>query len=69
MFSIVTKKSKVEGRGEIESLPSIEPEDLKTLSTYFENNVMGPPYATLLQEIAPFNILYYMERQGRENLR
>ena len=29
MFSAATKKSKVEGRSEIESLPSIEPEDLK----------------------------------------
>ena len=29
----------------------------------------GPPNATLLQEIMLFNIIFYMGRCGRENLR
>ena len=51
MFRAVTKVNKEEGRGEIKSLPSLEPEDLKTLGTYFENNMQGPPDPKKLQEI------------------
>ena len=29
----------------------------------------GPPNGTLLQEIVLFNIIFYMGRRGRENLR
>ena len=68
MFSTMTKKGKVEGHGEIESFPSIEAEDFKTLSVYFENNILGPPNADLLQEIVLFNVIYYMGRRDHKNL-
>ena len=69
MFKGVTRLNKEEGRGEVESMPSINPEDMKTLGKYFEENMAGPPNALLLQEIILFNIIYYMGKHGRENLR
>ena len=69
MFQVVTVLNKDEGHGEVESLPSIEPEDLKLIGTYFENNMQGPPNPLLLQEIVLFNIIYYMGHRGRQNLR
>lgn len=69
MFKGVTSKAKEEGRGETDSRPPIEPEDLQQLSTYFSNNLAGPPDAEKLQEVMLFNIIYYMGRRGRQNLR
>lgn len=69
MFKGVTSKAKEEGRGETDSKPPIEPEDLQQLSTYFANNIAGPPNADKLQEVMLFNIIYYMGRRGRQNLR
>lgn len=60
----VTRKAKIEGRGETDSKPPIEPEDLESISAYFTTNMEGPPNAAKLQEINPFNIMYYMARRG-----
>ena len=69
IFQAVTKKGKVDGRGEIQNKPAITEEDMNTLSNYFIKNMQGPPNAKLLQEIVLFNIIYYGGRRGRENLR
>lgn len=69
MFKGVTRKAKAEGRGEVESRPPIEPEDMKKISAYFEANLEGPPNPRKLQEIVLFYIIYYMCRRGRQNLR
>ena len=61
MFKAVTKINKEEGRGDVE--------DLKTLGTYFENNMQGPPNAEKLLEIVLFNVIYHMGCGGRQNLR
>lgn len=69
MFSGVTKKAKEEGRGEIDSRPPIEEDDMKKISTYFEQYLAGPPNPEKLMEMALFSIIYYMCRRGRQNLR
>lgn len=69
MFKGVTRKAKQEGRGDTDSTPPIEPEDLTKLGEYFEANLNGPPHPAKLQEIVLFNIIYYMGRRGRQNLR
>lgn len=69
MFKGVTKIAKEEGRGETDSRPPIEPEDLQTLQKYFAENLAGPPNPYKLQEMMLFNIIYYMGRRGRQNLR
>lgn len=69
MFKGVARKAKREGRGEVESRPPTEPEDLDTLSQYFTVNMDGPQVAKKLQEIVLFNIIYYTGRRGRQNLR
>lgn len=69
MFKGVTKKAKQEGRGETESTPPIEPEDMALLAKYFEENLSGPPNAIKLQQMVIFNTIYYMCRRGRQNLR
>ena len=61
--------NKQEGKGNTSHKPSISDADLEKLMTYFEKNMAGPPNATLLQEIVLFNIIFYMGRRGRENLR
>lgn len=69
MFKGVTRVAKREGRGEVNSRPPIEAEDLQRITTYFTNNLAGPPNAKHLQEIVLFHIIYYMGRRGRQNLR
>ena len=69
MFKGVTKKGKCEGRGEIDSHPPIEPEDLEKINEYFIQNMRGRPDAKKLQEMLLFYIIYYGGRRGRENLR
>ena len=69
MFKGVTKKGKREGRGEIDSRPPIEPEDLQKIHDYFQQNMRSPPNARKLQEMMLFNVIYYGGRRGRENLR
>ena len=69
MFQGVTKKGKREGRGEIESKPPIEEEDMKRISDYFLRNMKGAPNPAKLQEMLLFYIIHYGGRRGRENLR
>ena len=69
MFKGVTKKGKREGRGEVDSRPPIEPEDLQKITDYFEKSMKSPPNARKLQEMMLFNVIYYGGRRGRENLR
>lgn len=69
MFTGVTRKAKKEGRGEVDSRPPIEEEDMKRISSYFAQYLNGPPNAVKLIEMALFSIIYYMGRRGRQNLR
>ena len=69
MFQGVTKKGKRESRGEIDSKPPIEPEDLDKIAEYFKLNMKGTPNPTKLQEMLLFYIIYFGGRRGRENLR
>ena len=69
MFKGIQQKGKNEGRGEVESLPSIEEGDFQKLSNYFKEKMQGPPDPQTLQEINIFNIVYYMGQRGHENLR
>lgn len=69
MFKGVTRKAKCEGRGEIDSKPQIEDEDMEKIADYFKKNLEGPPNPSKLREIVLFNIIYYMGRRGHQNLR
>lgn len=69
MFKGVARKAKKEGRGEVDSKPPIEPEDLKKISDYIDANMSGPPNPAKLQEAVLFYVIYYMCRRGRQNLR
>ena len=69
MFRGVTKEGRRKGRGSCDHKPPITPEDMEKLSNYFTENMRGPPNAKFLQEIVLFNIIYFMGRRGRENLR
>ena len=69
MFKAFQKKGKREGRGEIENKKAISDEDFQKLSDYFKHNMQENASPRNLQEIVLFNIIYYMGRRGREDLR
>ena len=69
MFQGVTKKWKREGRGEVDSKPPIEEEDMLKISKYFQANMKSAPNPAKLQEMMLFNVIYYGGRRGHENLR
>ena len=69
MFHGVTKKGRREGRGDLDHKQPITDEDRAKLTQYFAKNFEGPPSGKLLQEVILFNIIYFMGRRGRENLR
>lgn len=69
MFKGVARKAKREGCGEIDSKPPIEPEDMDKIAQYFKQCLEGPPNPAKLRQIVLFNIIYYMGRRGRQNLR
>ena len=69
MFRGVTKKGRREGRGSSDHKNPINDDDMKKLSEYFETKMRGPPNGRHLQELILFNIIYFMGRRGRENLR
>ena len=69
MFRGVTKQGRRQGRGSSEHKKPINSDDMKTLTKYFTVNMQGPPNAKFLQEIVLFNIIYFMGRRVRENLR
>lgn len=68
MFKGVAHKAKREGRGEIDSKPPIEAEDMEKIANYFKQAMDGPSNPAKLWQIVLFNIIYYMGRRGRQNL-
>ena len=69
MFRGVTKKARREGRDSSEHKEAINEDEMKTLSQYFTKNMQGSLNGRHLQEIVLFNIIYFIGRRGRENLR
>ena len=69
MFRGVTKKARREGRGSSEHKEAINEDEMNTLSQYFTKNMQGSLNGRHLQEIVLFNIIYFIGRRGRENLR
>ena len=69
VFTGILQVNKENGLGNIESKTELIDFDLGILSRYFKQLMAGPPNLKLLQGIVILNILYYMCRQGRENLR
>ena len=69
IFQAVTKQGKEEDRGQIESKIPISDPDYSKLTSYFLTNMRGPPNPKKLQEYVLFNIIYYCDQRGRENLR
>ena len=58
-----------EGRGSSEHKEAINEDEMNTLSQYFTKNMQGSLNGRHLQEIVLFNIIYFIGRRGRENLR
>ena len=69
MFLGKTKENKEKGLGKIDNKPPITDEDMKKIGDYFRKTMLGWPNAKGLQQIMLFNIIYYLCRRGRENLR
>ena len=69
IFAGKLRINKQEGKGTTKHKQPICEDDLEKLKIYFQCNMAGPPNAALLQEIVLFNIIFYMGRRGRENLR
>ena len=69
LFDGKMRINKQEAKGTTKHKSPITDQDLSKLSDYFKRNMAGPPNATLLQEIVLFNIIFYMGRRVRENLR
>ena len=64
VFDNVLKETKADGFGDTEHYPEVEPEDLTKLYSSFDINT-----PTGLLEIVWFNIMYFLCRRGRQNLR
>ena len=69
MFLGKMKQNKQKGLGKIDNKPPINDSDLKLIAEYFKKTMAGPPNPKGLQQIVIFNIIYYLCRRGRENLR
>ena len=64
VFQSILKNVKAAGKGDTIHYPEIEPEDLRKLYSSFDvDNPAG------LQELCWFNIMFYLIRRGRENVR
>ena len=64
IFQNVLKNVKAAGKGETDHYPEIEPEDLAKLYSSFDvNDPAG------LQNLVWFNIMFFLIRRGRENVR
>ena len=61
MFRRMTRKDKKEGRGETQSMPTIEPKDFTKLSNYFKTKIAGPPNPAVLQNI----VVFYIENNSK----
>ena len=62
IFQAITKEGKEEGRGQIDSKTPVSDADFSKLSSYFLDNMRGPPNAKKLLEFVLFNIIYYCGR-------
>ena len=69
IFKALQRKGKCKGHGEVESKKPITGDDFNKLTDYFKTNMKYRVNAKNLQDIVLFNIIYYMGRRGRENLR
>ena len=63
------KDNKQKGLGKIDNKPAITDEDMVKIAEYFKKVLAGPPNPKALLQMVVFNILYYLCRRGRENLR
>ena len=68
MFLAMTKVNKQNGLGDIVSYPPIEDADMRKISDYFKQKMYSNPDPKVLTQIYVCNIIYYLCRQGRENL-
>ena len=69
MFKGVQKINKQKGLGNIQSKTPLSEMDLEKLTNYFLMHISGPPNPRKLQEVMLFNVIFYLCRRGRENLR
>ena len=69
LFQGKMRMNKQEGNGTTKHKQPITEADILKLNNYFRVNMDGPPNGINLQEIILFNIIFYMGRRGRENLR
>ena len=69
LFAGKLRINKEAGKGTTRQKDLISDQDLLKLNEYFKRNMAGPPNAVLLQEMMLFNVIFYMGRRGRENLR
>ena len=69
IFKGVQKINKKKGYGKIDSKTPITDLDMEKITSYFLLHIIGPPNPRKLQEVILFNVLYYLCRRGRENLR
>ena len=69
IFKGIQKINKKKGFGKIESKSPITETDMEKITNYFLTHMNGPPNPRKLQEVILFNVIYYLCRRGRENLR
>ena len=69
MFLEKTKDNKEKGLGNIDNKPPINAADMSKLQSYFQSQLNGKVNPKVLQQCVIFNIIYYLCRRGRENLR
>ena len=69
MFIGKTKDNKEKWLGQIENKPPINDADMSKLISYFQSSIREKANPKVLQQSVIFNIIYYLCRRGRENLR
>ena len=69
IFKGVQKMNKKKGLGKLDSKAALTELDMERLMNYFLTHMNGPPNPRKLQELMIFNIIFYLCRRGRENLR
>ena len=70
LFLRLLKENKKEGRGQVVHKQMLMETDKEKLFSFFKNSMKKVnPDPKILQQICIFNIVYYMGRRGRENLR
>ena len=69
IFKGIQKINKQKGLGKIDNKTALTEMDLEKLINYFLTHINGPLNPRKLQEVILFNVIYYLCRRGRENLR